>query len=144
MPSLKHSLILVYVVLGGVSSVARTQTYACLPANAERAQVLYNAVVSIVTGTDSQAVLTRNAYQLPAVAASKVSVVTTASVCRQAGVAYHTAVTPPGTPEISRTLVVIKVGTTRYVVLDPKQLTGEFRSNIVFDSQWRFLIGFTG
>jgi len=45
---------------------------------------------------------------------------------------------------VSRTLVVIKVGTTRYVVLDPNQLNGEFRSNIVFDSKWKVLIGFTG
>ncbi len=132
------------LLMAAVSSPAWAQTYTCVPSTDENAQVLYNAVVSIVTGTDSQAVLTRSAYQLPAVAASKVSVVTTASVCKNAGDAYHAAVTPPGTPPISRTLVVIKVGTTRFVVLDPNERTGEFRNNIVFDSRWTFLIGFTG
>src|SRR6266480_1150348 len=132
------------LIAAGASSAAQAQTYTCLPDTAEDTQVLYSAVLSIVTGTDSQAVLTRTAYQLPAVVASKVSVVTGATVCKQAGNAYHAAVTPPGTPPVSRTLVVIKVGTTRYVVLDPNQLNGEFRSNIVFDSKWKVLIGFTG
>lgn len=85
------------------------QTYTCLTDTAEDAQVLHNAVVSIVTDTDAQAVLTRNAYHLPAVNASKVSVVTAASVSARAGDAYHAAVTLPGTPPVSRTLVVIKV-----------------------------------
>ena len=132
------------LVIAGVSSAALAQTYTCLPSTNEDAQVLYNAVVSIVTGTDSLAARTRNAYQLPAVTASKVSVVATASVCSRAGDAYHAVVAAPGTPPVSRTLVVIKVGTTRYVVLDPNEMTGEFRNNIVFDSRWNFLIGFTG
>ena len=124
----------------GATTPGSTQTYTCL---SDTTRSLYHYVVRIVTGTDSAMVATRNALQLPAVAASKVSVVTTASVCNQAGGAYHAAVTAPGTPPVSRTLVVIKVG-TRYVVLDPNQLNGEFRSNIVFDSKWKFLIGFTG
>jgi len=125
----------------GASSPGSTQTYTCL---SDTTHTLYHYVVRLVTETDSATVATRNSLQLPTVAASKVSVVTTASVCKQAGDAYHAAVTSPGTPPVSRTLLVIKVGTARYVVLDPNQLNGQFRSNIVFDAKWKFLIGFTG
>ncbi len=124
----------------GVWLPGSAQTYTCLP---DTTHALYYFVARLATATDSATVATRNALQLPAVARSKVTVVTTASVCKQAGDAYHAAVTPPGTPPVSRTLVVIKVGMTRYVVLDPNERTGEFRNNIVLDSKWKFLIGFT-
>jgi hypothetical protein len=126
-------VLVVSLLIAGVSSAAGAQSYTCLSATAVDTRVLYNAVISIVTGTDSEAALDRNSLQLPAVAASKVSVVTTASVCTKAGNAYHAAVTPPGTPPVSRTLVVIKVSNSRYVVLDLNERTGEFEHNIVFD-----------
>jgi hypothetical protein len=144
MPKVPRCLLVVSLVIAGLSSAARAQSYACLSNTAMDTQSLYDAVVRIVTGTDSEAALDRNALQLPAVAASKVSVVTTASVCNKAGAAYHTAVTSPGTPAVSRTLVVIKVSSSRYVVKDPNQRVGEFRSKIVFDSKWKFLAGFVG
>jgi len=131
------------VLLSGTPLGGEAQTYTCLPDTAEKTQILRDDIVSLVTATDSETVATRSAYQLPAVAASKVTVVTTASVCRKAGAAYHAAVTPPGTPPIARTLVVIKVGTTRYVVLDPTERAGEFENHIVFDSRWNRLIGFS-
>jgi len=37
--------------------------------------------------------------------------------------------------------VVVKVGTTRYVVVDPNQRAGEFDMNEVFDSKWKRLAG---
>ena len=122
----------------GASRPASAQTYTCL---SDTTHMLYYHVVRLVTGTDSAMVANRNLYNLPAVAKSKVSVVTASSVCNQAGAAYHAAVTPPGTPAISRTLVVIKVGTTRYVVVDPNQSAGEFEMNEVFDSKWNRLAG---
>ncbi|MGH9894261.1 MAG: hypothetical protein ACREA0_20210 [bacterium] len=125
----------------GLGRPASAQTYTCL---SDTTHTLYHFVVRLVTGTDSATVATRDALQLPAVAPSKVTVVTTATVCNKAGDAYHAAVTPAGTPPVSRTLVVVKVGSTRYVVLDPNELRGEFESNIVFDAKWNFLIGFTG
>ena len=124
----------------GVWLPGSAQTYTCLP---DTTHVLYYYIRRLVTGTDSASVATRNVYQLPAVSASKVTVVTTASACQQAGDAYHAAVTPPGTPAVSRTLVVIKVGTTRYVVADPNEIRGEFEVNIVFDAKWKYVFGFT-
>ncbi len=120
------------------SRPASAQTYTCL---SDTTHALYYYVVRLVTGTDSAMVANRNRYNLPSVTKSKVSVVTTSSVCNQAGAAYHAAVTPPGTPAISRTLVVVKVGTTRYVVVDPNQRAGEFDMNEVFDSKWKRLAG---
>lgn len=143
MPKLTRGVVLLSLMLAGGRQSAQAQTYTCLTDTAVQTQVLYNAVLSIVTGTDSQSAATRQAYQLPAVSSSKVSVVTTASVCRQAGGAYHTAVTPPGTPPVSRTLVVIKVGSSRYVVVDPNQRAGEFSEHEVFDAHWVLLGGFT-
>jgi hypothetical protein len=116
------------------------QAYVCLP---DTAHELYAYVVRLVTATDPATVSTRNTYHLPAVNASKVAVVSTPSVCTQAGGAYHAAVSPTGTPPISRTLLVIKVGNTRYVVVDPNEQKGEFGINIVFDSQWQVLFSFT-
>jgi hypothetical protein len=131
------------VLLSATPPGGEAQTYTCLPDTTEKTQILRDHIVSLVTGTDSETVATRNAYQLPVVAASKVTVVTTSSVCRKAGAAYHAAVTPPGTPQVSRTLVVIKVGTMRYVVLDPNERAGEFENHVVFDAKWNRLIGFS-
>jgi len=116
------------------------QTYTCLP---DAPHELYSYVVRLVTATDSATVATRNTYHLPAVSASKVTGVPTGSVCTQAGGAYHAAVSAPGTPPISRTLLVIRVGNTRYVVVDPNETKGEYGINVVFDSQWQVLFTFT-
>ncbi len=137
----RHLVWLMSCTIGlSASRPASAQTYTCL---SNTTHDLYYYVVRLVTGTDSDMVATRRRYKLPSVDKSKVSVVTTSSVCNQAGAAYHASVTPPGTPAIPRTLVVIKVGTTRYVVLDPNEHAGEFQLNAIFDSKWHYLIGFT-
>lgn len=127
----------------GLGASGSAQAYTCLPDTAEAAELLRNYVVDLVTGTDSATIATRERSELPAVSASKVTVVTTTSVCNAAGDAYHTAVTPPGTSPVSRTLAVVKVGTTRYVVLDPNHRSGEFEFHAVFDRRWAYLTGFT-
>lgn len=139
---LPRSWQLVLATLAVCAPAASGQTYTCLRDTAEHTEVLRDYVVSLVTATDSATIAIRNRYNLPAVAASKVTVVTSGSVCNQAGAAYHAAVTNPGTPAISRTLVVLKVSTTRYVVLDPNQHAGEFALHVVFDKNWNDLAGF--
>lgn len=131
-----------FAALALMAASAQAQTYTCLPDTAEQSEVLRNYIVSLVTGTDSGTVALRGRYNLPAVSASKVTVVTTGSVCTQAGGAYHAAVTQPGTPPSSRTLVVVKVSTTRFVVLDPNEHAGEFALHVVFDKNWNDLAGF--
>lgn len=142
MPKLTSLCAAVALLLAALPVGLQAQTYTCLPDTATQAQILRDYVVGVVTGTDSISAATRTAYHLPAVAASKVTVVTTASVCRQAGDAYHAAITDPGTPVVPRTLVVIKVSTSRYLVLDINQRMGEFELHYVFDSRWSPLVAF--
>ena len=102
----RHLVWLMSCTIGlSASRPASAQTYTCL---SDTTHDLYYYVVRLVTSTDSDMVVTRRRYKLPSVDKSKVSVVTTSSVCNQAGAAYHASVTPPGTPAIPRTLVVIK------------------------------------
>src|SRR5438876_117556 len=115
MSSLCHTTAIAACLLSTWVLPSRAQTYTCLQDTAEQAVLAHDFVVSVVTGSDSA---TRNAYKLPSVAASQVSVVTTSSTCNKAGAAYNGVVAYGRTPT-SRTLVVIKVGSTRYVVLDP-------------------------
>jgi hypothetical protein len=98
-------------------------------------------VVTLVTGTDTGTVADRISYDLPSTTANKVTVVGTGTVCSQAGAAYHLAVRPTGTPPISRTLIVLKIGTTRYVVTDGAERRGEFTPTVVFDKNWVHLKG---
>jgi len=41
-------------------------------------------------------------------------------------------------------LVVIKIGSTRFVVLDPNQMAGEFQVHKMFDLKWRYVVQFIG
>jgi len=127
----------------GLVSRGTGQTYRCLPVTSFETVALKDYMDRLVTGTDSESVATRTQYHLPALSASRVTVVTARSVCNRAGDAYHTTVAKPGTPRVPRTLVVIKVGGSRYVVLDPNEHAGEFQLNAIFDSKWHYLIGFT-
>lgn len=118
----------------------QAQSYTCRPASDSTAIVQRDYLVQLVTATDTGTVADRAAYNLPSTTANKVTVVGSGSVCNSAGTAYH-AVVRPGTPAISRTLTVIKIGSTRYVVGDPNELHGEFSTTIVFDTNWVSLAG---
>jgi hypothetical protein len=118
-------------------SATRTeaQAYACLPASDSLAIVSKDYVVGVVSAADTGAANDRALFNLPATAANKVSVVSSGSTCNLAGAAFHSSVTPPGTPSVSRTqLVVVKVGTTRFIVWDYSDATGP--PTVVFDKNW--------
>jgi len=118
------------------------QTYTCLPASDSLAIDLRSYVVQLVIETDSASVVHRVRYNLPVTTANKVSVETGQTTCSTAAVKYHAAVRPPGTPAVSRTLVVIKVGTTRYIVTDTEWGSGgECSSTMVFHKNWNRLAG---
>jgi hypothetical protein len=143
MTQFSRAVLLLSVVMCSSGAGASAQTYTCLSGTVWAASSLRDYVVRLVTGTDSASVATRTRYQLPATTASKVTVETSSTVCNKAGGAYHSAEVPAGTPAISRTLAVVKVGATRYVVLDPNERVGEYEVNIVFDSKWVMLVRFT-
>ena len=127
-----------------MSGNAALPTFKCSDANDEDTVTLRNYLVRLVTASagselDSNRVL----YRLPSGAPSIVVHQTRRSLCTQAAQAYHNAV-DPGRPQVSRTVVVIMVGTDRYVVLDPAYRYGEFQYHIIFDSVFTKLQAFAG
>ena len=119
----------------------KAQTYACVAPNSPNALALQDFAVRL-TGGDSTLNTTRQAYQLPTVAPSEVQIVKTESICRQAAQAYHKAVRGNSAPQVPRSVAVIKVGTTRYLVLDPAEREGEFEVTVIFDSAFAPLVSF--
>jgi hypothetical protein len=125
-----------------VSAKAAPAVFKCLAAN--QSVGLKNYLVRLVTAApSSESDSTRLLYQLPAGTASIVVNQTSRSLCTQAAQAYHNAIAP-GTPHVSRTVAVYKVGTNRYVVLDPAEPYGEFQYHIVFDQSFTRLHAFAG
>jgi hypothetical protein len=94
-------------------------------------------ITSIVTGTDSTSQAQRSAFNLPAVAASEVAYETDPTVCIAVVAAFRTAVSRHG--GAAGGAWVLRVGTTRFIVFDGKQRTGEFEDHYVFDEQLRYL-----
>jgi len=119
------------------------QTYTCRSATSAQALAMQDYMVRLVTGSDSASVATRTAYQLPSLAASKVSVVTNTNTCKSAGTAYEKALNPSGTPAVSRSMVVIQIGTTRYGILDPNEKNGEYEVNMITDNKFVVLAKFS-
>ena len=119
------------------------QTYTCRSATSAETLAMQDYMVRLVTGSDSVTVATRTAYQLPSLAASKVSVVTNTNTCKSAGVAYEKAINPSGTPAVSRSMVVIQIGTTRYGILDPNEKNGEYEINMIIDNKFVVLAKFS-
>jgi len=95
-----------------------------------------------LTSGDPSLDKTRLAYQLPKVASSQIEIVKTKSVCQRAAQAYHKAVRGGSAPQVSRTVAVIKVGTTRYLVTDPEEREGEFGVTVVFNASFAPLLAF--
>ena len=120
------------------------QTYTCLSAADSMAIRDRDNVIELVTATDSATVADRLLWNLPSTTASKVSIISSGAACGAAGAAYHAATNPPGTQAISRTMIVIKIGNTRYVVRDLNQRVGEFNTTVVFDKNWVRLVAWDG
>jgi hypothetical protein len=127
--------VLLGLALPIAAAAAQGQTYTCLAASDSTTIVDRDWIVALVTGSDQATVTTRTAYNLPSTTANKVTVVGSGSTCNSAGAAFHAAVAP-GTPAVSRTLTVIKVGTTRYVVQDTSYDEEGHSVIVVFDKNW--------
>lgn len=99
-------------------------------------------VTSLVTAvaSDTDRIATRNAVGLAAVAANQVHIVTTASVCTSARNAFAPLL---GVPANTISVIVIKAGTTRYVVQAPAQLRGEFIPTTTFSTAFAALKNYT-
>ena len=116
----------------------RAQTYNCFSPTSDETLALRDDVISLVTGTDARVIAKRDTLKLLAAAASQVSVVSQTNKCKSAGQSYHAALRS-GTPEISRSMVVIKVANNRYVIRDPAHVQGEFGIFMVTDRNFNVL-----
>jgi hypothetical protein len=125
-------LLLVGACAFGINS-ATAQTFTCQPTNSPSSVALKDYAVRL-TGGDPSLAQTRQVYQLPTAQAAKVTIVKTASTCQQAAQAYNKAVRGASAPQISRSVSVIKIGSTRYLVLDPTERQGEYEVTVIFDA----------
>jgi hypothetical protein len=136
MPTLVPILLVAGCILAGSS--VQAQSYSCVAAKAPAVLALQDYALRLSGGDPEVA----GKYNMPRVASSDVEVVTDGRTCRRAARAYHTAVRGPAVPQISRRVVVIKVGSTRYLVLDPAEHEGEFEVTVIFDSKFAPLLAF--
>ena len=121
---------------------ATAQTYTCQPTNSPSSVALKDYAVRL-TGGDPSLAETRQVHQLPTTQASQVTIVKTNSTCQQAAQAYNKAVRGASAPQISRSVSVVKVGSTRYLVLDPAEREGEYEITVIFDAAFAPLSSFS-
>lgn len=114
------------------------QTYTCYSPTSDHTVGLHAEVVSLVTGSDALVIAKRDTLRLLPASASQVSIVTQTNKCKSAAQAYHAAVRP-GTPAISRSMIVIKVANSRYVLADPTERQGEYGTIMSTDASFNRL-----
>ncbi len=119
---------------------AAAQTFGCVPASAMVSTHLREYVARLTS--DTALARKRQLYHLPQVSSSNLSVVTRTNTCADAARAYHTAVRGAGAQQTSRNVVVIKVSSSNYVVLDPAELEGEYEVTVIFDQSFLPLAAF--
>jgi hypothetical protein len=131
----------VVLILAAFTSPVVGQTYSCA-ADTATATVNLRDYVLRLTGSDPSLDSTRMAYHLPLASANQVRVATQANTCKSAAQAYHAAVRGRSEPQISRSVVVIKVGVGRYVVVDPAERAGEFEVTVILNGDFQPLASF--
>jgi hypothetical protein len=98
-------------------------------------------IVSIVTATDTGTVRIRQGFGLPAAADTAVVFETDSTACAQAAGAFNAELARyGGTPGA---VWVLRVGTTRFIVFDHRQKTGEFYDHMVFDENFVYKLTIT-
>src|SRR5450759_4447595 len=115
----------------------------CRPADPQTTNML-RYMRSLATATvpaDSESVGLRTTYKIPAVAATQVSLVTTARTCQSALAAFKTAV--PQLAPTPTTVYVVAVGSV-YVVWASSAPSSEWTQHIVFNSKFQILSEFAG
>ncbi len=121
-----------------VTGCAIAQSFQCANTSLDDVVAYRNAIVRVVTSTDSTANARRTMYNLPLTTASKVAFVTSTRTCATAAQAYYGELgvaAPTGPVQV----IVLKVGSGRYVVTNQSHREGEFNVAVVFDSKWHAL-----
>lgn len=109
----------------------------------ETSESLVSHLQEIVTATNPEGSALRDSLRLPATPAASVQVVTTDSIC---GIALteHSAIRQPPVGTILTRLLVVRVGSTRYVVWDGFSRAGEFDLFYIYDQNFQFLAALAG
>lgn len=110
------------------------QTSSCRTADANSARLL-EFVRFLVTTTDPVQTRIRDSLGVAPMAASRVSLVTTAKTCSSAVAAYNAATNSVGRP---RNVHLVSAGKT-YAVFDPDDRGGEWSVTLFFDSKFKFV-----
>lgn len=142
-----RALLILAVTLSCVPAVAVRAQTVCRPADSLGVAALKNEVTRYgVTSAhlSPKDAVVRDSIRLPAVGASQVTWVTTESVCTKARTAYQNRLANTGGTPFSGRVYVVKVGSTRYAVMDPEfhyalpcPECPPFRLIVVIDSQYR-------
>lgn len=134
-------LLLAIITATNAADVATLDAQTQCRAADEETQGRISSLTEMMTSTDSRWINTREAYQLPVVADTAIQVVTDSAVCAQAATAYNAAL-PEAARINGRSVYVVRVGTTRYVVWDvasADDLEDEFEIVVVLDSSFTVL-----
>jgi hypothetical protein len=122
----------------GSSACASVRVHAqsmCLPDTADYSLTQRDWVVEVVTGTDTLSARMRNAYNLPAVTALDVIIVTDPTACSQAAQVMAAQYNRQQYP-----VMLIRAGAQRYVVHDGQPLApGGYLPTLVLDQHFAVL-----
>jgi hypothetical protein len=121
------ALLLPGILLLGFATSVQPQGRYCLT-NAETSARLVSQIQRMIAESDSASLAN---VGLPRVAANQIQLVTNTNTCKKAVAAYRTATGQPSSPTSA---YVIRVGTTRLIVIHPSYGAGEFRSHIVLNA----------
>jgi hypothetical protein len=116
------------------------QTSPCLPSDSGATQLVHY-VTYLITSNDPDVVTLRGSLGLNNVSVNQVSVVTTGPDCTKARQAVDSLAS---TPNSTRRMYVVKVGSKRFFVRDPNATAGEYTPAIVFDNKWAFIKSLLG
>jgi len=111
------------------------QTFQCASPSIDGVTGFKDAIVRVVTSSDSNGVRKRAQYDLPQMAANKITLVTTTATCATAAQAFFQAAGAPA-PSEPVNVVVLKAGNTRYIVTVMGYAEGEFNLSITFGAKW--------
>ena len=134
-------------LVGGISAFGpsghvTSATTICMPSDTFAVWMVAN-FQALMTSTDTMKTQSRVFMQLPVVAASQVSYVTSNKTCNSAATAYNAALV--GSPTIappSGSVYVWQIG-TNYVVQDTAQQVGEWRRTMTLDRHFNVLLKYT-
>jgi hypothetical protein len=131
--------LLVAAMLVATSRLQAQSATPCRPLDGYGQAILDWAKLT-ATGTDSAQIASRTNLKIPKVAVSKVTYVTSGTVCQQAVNAYSLAA---GVSATGRSVYLVKIGTI-YVIQDPTVLMGEWWFSVTADNKFKILAKFTG